>query len=163
MIKTIIGKRGKGKTTLIHNLILTEEADKTFILDPSKECNIFKTKDVFTFNDIKRPSYFCSLVWEYANKRKKTLVIFDEIHNYGKNCDPINYLYRMGRHWNIEIIAASHRFVDMPMITQSQTERYYVFKVTGRADKRWLKDELPDEHIYQISHLDNFKYVILEL
>ena len=144
-------------------MILTEEANQTFILDPTKEHDIFKTKDIFTFNDIKRPSYFCSLVWENSSKRKKTLVMFDEIHNYGKNCDPINYLYRMGRHWNIEIIAASHRFVDMPMITRSQTERYYVFKVTERADKHWLKDYLPDEHIYQISHLNNFKYVILEL
>ncbi len=69
----------------------------------------------------------------------------------------------MGRHHGIEIIAISHRFVDMPMITQSQTERYYVFKVTGRADKNWLRDELPDEDIYLISHLDNFKYVILDL
>ena len=163
MIKTIIGKRGKGKTTLTHNLVLTEEADKTFILDPANEYNIFKTKDIFTFNDIKRPSYFCNLVWDYADINKKTLVIFDEIHNYGKNCDPINYLYRMGRHHGIEIIAISHRFVDMPMITQSQTERYYVFKVTGRADKRWLADEIPDEDIYLISHLDSFQYVILEL
>lgn len=163
MIKTIIGKRGKGKTTLTHNLVLTEEADKTFILDPSNEYNIFKTKDVFTFNDIKRPSYFCSLVWDYADINKKTLVVFDEIHNYGKNCDPINYLYRMGRHHGIEIIAISHRFVDMPMITRAQTERYYVFKVTERADKDWLKSYLPDEDIHLISHLDNFQYVILEL
>ena len=163
MIKTIIGKRGKGKTTLTHNLILTEEADRTFILDPANEYNIFKTRDIFVSTDIKRPSYFCSLVWEYADINKKTLVIFDEIHKYGKNCDPINYLYRMGRHHGIEIIAISHRFVDMPMITQSQTERYYVFKVTGRADKRWLKDEIPDQHVYQISHLATFKYVILEL
>lgn len=51
----------------------------------------------------------------------------------------------------------------MPMITQSQTERYYVFKVTGRADKRWLKDELSDQDIHLISHLDSFQYVILEL
>ena len=69
----------------------------------------------------------------------------------------------MGRHHGIEIIAISHRFVDMPMITQSQTERYYVFKVTGRADKRWLRDEIPDQHVYQISNLATFKYVILEL
>ena len=163
MIKTIIGKRGKGKTTLNHNLILTEEADRTFILDPPNEYNIFRTKDIFVYRDIKRPSYFCNLVWEYADINKKTLVIFDEIHNYGKNCDPINYLYRQGRHYGIEIIATSHRFVDMPMITQSQTERYYVFKVTGRADKRWLKDELSDQDIYLISHLDSFQYVILEL
>ena len=163
MIKTIIGKRGKGKTTLTHNLILTEEAAQTFILDPNNEYNIFKKKDIFTFNDIKRPSYFCNLVWDYADINKKTLVIFDEIHNYGKNCDPINYLYRMGRHHGIEIIAISHRFVDMPMITRSQTERYYVFKVTERADKHWLQDYLPDEDIYLISHLDNFHYVILEL
>ena len=163
MIKTIIGKRGKGKTTLTHNLILTEEADQTFILDPSGEYNIYKTKDIFIFGDIKRPSYFCSLIWDHAEKGKKTLVVFDEIHNYGKNCDPINYLYRRGRHHDIEIIAISHRFVDMPMITRSQTERYYVFKVTERADKHWLRDYLPDEHIYQISHLDAFKYVILEL
>ena len=163
MIKTLIGKRGKGKTTLTHNMILTEEADKTFILDPTNEYNIFYPKDVFTFNDIKRPSYFCSLIWEDADKRKKTLVVFDEIHNYGKDCDPINYLYRMGRHHGIEIIAISHRFVDMPMITRSQTERYYVFKVTERADKDWLKSYLPDQHINQISQLNDFKYVILEL
>ena len=144
-------------------LIESEKADKVFILDFLMEYQEFKEKDVIVSSNIQDLESFCEQAWDASSKEKKTLVVFDEIHNYGKHCPPIEILYRFGRHWNIEIIAASHRFADLPMITRSQTQQYYVFQVTEKCDKDFLRDILPKEHVEQIANLDTWHYVILEL
>lgn len=163
MISTIIGKRRRGKTTLTKNLLQTKEASQVFILDFLREYQSFKKRNIFISSNIQDLYSFCEKAWDAADKNKKTLVIFDEIHNYGKHCPPIEILYRFGGHWNIEIIAISHRFADLPMIVRSQTEQYYVFQVTEKCDLEFLRYSLPKEKVEQISSLEKFQYIILDL
>jgi len=163
MIKTIIGKRGKGKTSLTHEIINEGGFNQVFILDFLGEYESFKEKDVIISSNIQDLESFCEQVWDASSKEKKTLVIFDEIHNYGKKCPPIEILYRFGRHWNIEIVAISHRFADLPMIVRSQTEQYYVFQVTEKCDLEFLRYSLPKEQVEHIANLDTWRYVTLEL
>lgn len=163
MIKTIIGKRGKGKTSLTHEIIEEGGFNQVFILDFLGEYQSFKEKDVIISSNIQDLESFCEQAWDAASKEKKTLVIFDEIHNYGKQCPPIEILYRFGRHWNIEIVAISHRFADLPMIVRSQTEQYYVFQVTEKCDLEFLRYSLPKEQVEQIASLKEHKYITLEL
>ena len=163
MIKTIIGKRGKGKTSLTHQIIDEGGFDRIFILDFLGEYQSFKEKDVIISSNIQDLESFCEQAWDSASKETKTLVIFDEIHNYGKKCPPIEILYRFGRHWNIEIVAISHRFADLPMIVRSQTEQYYVFQVTEKCDLEFLRYSLPKEQVEHIANLDTWRYVTLEL
>ena len=137
--------------------------DQVFILDYLGEYESFKERDVIISSNIQDLESFCEQVWDASSKEKKTLVIFDEIHNYGKKCPPIEILYRFGRHWNIEIVAISHRFADLPMIVRSQTEQYYVFQVTEKCDLEFLKYTLPKEQVEQIANLDTWSYVTLEL
>jgi len=163
MIKTIIGKRGRGKTSLTHELIRNAQANQVFILDFLGEYKSFEKKNVHVSSNIYDLESFCEKAWDVSSKEKETLVIFDEIHEYGKKCPPIEILYRFGRHWNIEVIAISHRFADLPMIVKSQTQAYYVFQVTDRSDKDYLRDSLPKEKVEKIASLDEHKYIILEL
>ncbi|MBA7497068.1 hypothetical protein ES702_07677 [subsurface metagenome] len=143
-------------------LIESEKADKVFILDFLMEYQEFREKDVIVSSNIQDLESFCEQAWDASSKERKTLVVFDEIHNYGKKCPPIEILYRFGRHWNIEIIAASHRFADLPMITRSQTQQYYVFQVTEKCDLEFLRYSLSKEKVEQISNLADHKYVVLE-
>jgi len=147
---------------LTHELIRNAQANQVFILDFLGEYKSFEKKNVFISSDVYDLESFCEKAWDAASKEKKTLVIFDEIHNYGKKCPPIEILYRFGRHWNIEIIAASHRFADLPMITRSQTEQYYIFQVTERCDLEFLSYSIPKERVEQIASLAEHKYIILE-
>lgn len=163
MIKTIIGKRGRGKTSLTHELIKNSRANQIFILDFLGEYHSFKKRNVHISSNLFGLESFCEKAWDGSSKEKKTLVVFDEIHNYGKKCPPIEILYRFGRHWNIEVIAISHRFVDLPMIVRSQTEVYYVFQVTDRSDRDFLRDSLPQERVDQIASLAQHKYITLTL
>jgi len=163
MIITIVGKRGKGKTTLAKSLIQSEKADQVFILDFLGEYHQAERKNIFISFDTERLHSFCKTVWDSAEDGKKTLVIFDEIHIYGKKSPPIEFLYRFGRHKGIEIIAISHRFADLPMIVRSQTEEYYVFQVTEKCDLEFLRYSLPKETVEKISNLEDFQYMVLSL
>lgn len=156
-----MGKRGKGKTTLAKNLIRTEAADQVFILDFIGEYYQAKRKNIFISFDTEKLSSFCKTVWDSAEEGKKTLVIFDEIHIYGKKSPPIEFLYRFGRKKDIDIIAISHRFADLPMIVRSQTEKYYVFQVTEKCDLEFLRYSFDKEMVDKISRLEDFQYIIL--
>ena len=161
-----MGKKRKGKTTLAKNLILDEKYDQVFILDFLREYQYLKNREhFFIYENVYDLYFFCESVWdsELTTKETNTLVVFDEIHFYGKNSPPIETLFRFGAHWNIDIIAISHRFVDLHPNWREQADAYHVFKLTDRADKNFLKDYISDEEIEKISRLDTLKYITLEL
>lgn len=106
---------------------------------------------------------FCEKVWDAGSKKENTLVVFDEIHMYGKNSRPIETLYRFAGHWNIDIIGISHKFTDFNPNWREQVDKYCVFQLTDRTSKNFLKDHVSDEEIEKISNLDVLQYVELEL
>jgi len=145
------------------NLLRLDKSNQVFILDFLREYQSFQKRNVFISSNIQDLYSFCEKVWDSAAKDRKTLVVFDEIHNYGKKCPPIEILYRFGRHWNIEIIAISHRFADLPMIVRSQTEQYYIFQVTEKCDLEFLRYSLPKKKVEQIQTLETLEYIIWDL
>jgi len=166
MMIVIVGKKREGKTALAKNLVLDKKYNQVFILDFLREYQYLKTKkNFFIYENIYDLYSFCETVWdsELTTKETKTLVVFDEIHMYGKKSPPIETLFRFGSHWNIDIIAISHRFVDLHPNWREQADEYRVFKLTDRADKNFLKDFISDEEIKKISHLDTLQYITLEL
>lgn len=95
------------------------------------------------------------------------LIIFDEVKTYGKTNPFIDYLYRLGGHRDMELIAIAHRFVDLPMETQAQTDRWIVFQMTGRRDLDYLKDIVPEGEeeafVERVKGLDYFQYIEIEV
>ena len=156
-----MGKRGRGKTTLAFEFIEAGGYDQTFILDFLGEYGDIKQKNVFIFYEDLNKFYY--RVRDQADGKKKTLIIFDEIDIYGKNSIPISYLYRYGRHANIDIIAISRRFYDLPVIVRSQTDEFYLFQITEELDLRYLRLLAPKDKILKLINLEEFGYLTLKL
>jgi len=109
---------------------------------------------------------FFNYVWSLPSEPK--LVIFDEVKTYGKTNPFIDYLYRLGGHREIDLIAIAHRFVDLPMETQAQTDLWILFQMTGRRDIQYLRDIVPDGDdaevmVQRVKGLDYFQYVEIEV
>jgi len=161
MLRTIIGKRGRGKTTLAFEFIEAGEYDQIFILDFLGEYGDIKKENVFIFYEDLNSFY--NKVRDRVDSKKKTLIVFDEIDIYGKNSIPISYLYRYGRHANIDIIAISRRFYDLPVIVRSQTDEFYLFQITEELDLRYLRLLAPQDKILKLINLKEFDYLTLKL
>jgi hypothetical protein len=152
-----VGKRGKGKTTLAKSLILQQnENSQVYILDFLGEYHDLRRKNLFIFRE--NLYFFCQSVWENSGKRKETLAVFDEIDLYGKNNPYISFLYRFGRHKNIEIIAVARRFYDLPVIVRALTDEFYLFQITEERDLNYLRRSVPENVILEIMKLEDFHY-----
>lgn len=162
MLRTIVGKRGKGKTTLAKNFINDSLAERVYILDFLGEYWSFQSERVIVFRDVGVYG-FCSMVWEASSPAFQTLVIFDEIDLYGKNNPYISFLYRYGRHKGLEIVAVSRRFYDLPVIVRALTDEFYLFQITEERDLAYLRRMIPENSILRLMSLKNFEYINIVL
>lgn len=160
MLKTILGKRGKGKTTLAQNLIKYGDADQVFILDWLAEYHELKSPNIHIFFD--NLALCGKKAWLQAGDHK-TLMVFDEIDLYGKNNIYLDYLYRYGRHGNIDIIAVARRFYDLPVIVRSQTQIFFLFQITEERDLHYLRYLVPKSWIQKLINLKDWEFLTLKL
>lgn len=110
------------------------------------------------------PWAFCKEVWDQAGLYKNNLVIFDEINRYGQNNEDIHWLYDLGRHKNIDIIAVSRRiFSDLPVYVRSGTERYIFFQITEPVELDYIKKHSSEEMAGRVRNLGFLEYVIVDL
>jgi len=161
MLRTIVGKRGRGKTTLVFEFIEAGGYDQVFILDFLGEYEDLKAENVFIFYEDLNKFYY--RVRDRADSKKQTLIIFDEIDIYGKSSIPIAYLYRYGRHANIDIVAVSRRFFDLPVIVRSLTDEFYLFQITEELDLKYLRLLAPQDKILKLINLKEFEYLTVKL
>lgn len=157
-----MGKRGKGKTSLAKKIIRSKPSSKIFIFDFMNEYSDLSNKYIsINYFDI---SFFCREVWEKAGLYKNNLVVFDEINRYGKNNEEIHWLYDLGRHKNIDIIAVSRRiFSDLPVYVRTGTERYIFFQITEPVELDYIKKHSSEEMAERVRNLGFLKYIILDL
>ncbi|MBA7493827.1 hypothetical protein ES702_04392 [subsurface metagenome] len=157
-----MGKRGKGKTSLAKKLIQSRPSSKIFIFDFMDEYSNISNKYISIY--YYDPWLFCKEVWDQAGLYKNNLVVFDEINRYGHNNEDIHWLYDLGRHKNIDIIAVSRRiFSDLPVFVRSGTERYIFFQITEPIELDYIKKHSSEEMAEQVRNLGFLKYVILDL
>lgn len=157
MIVTIVGKRGKGKTSLAKQLIADSDAKQIFIYDFLGEYLIFASERILVSRgDLYE---FCQTVWNTSSPQFKSLVVFDEIDLYGKDNFHIGFLYRYGRHKNIDIIAVARRFYDLPVIVRSLTDLFYLFQITEERDVNYLRRYIKEDFVQKLIHLDDFHYL----
>jgi hypothetical protein len=104
---------------------------------------------------------FCELAWDAADKRSRTLVVLDEIRCYGRDNEDIAFLYRMGREWNLDIIAIAHKFYDLSEYVRALTDFYSIFQVVNPTDINFLKGYLDDAQVSAILNLELFAFVTL--
>lgn len=68
------------------------------------------------------------------------LVAIDEIDMIARKYPAINFLYRYGRHYNVDVIGVSRRFYDLDPLIRGLTDRFILFKITERRDLDLLRD-----------------------
>lgn len=161
MLVTIIGKRGRGKTTLVKKLIRESDADRVLILDFLGEYSSRNDERVIISRKYLYP--FCKNAWESSHKSFKTLLIFDEIDCYSKYDFCIEFLYKYSRHCSIDMIAVSRGFYDLQVMTRKLTDMFYLFQMTDIRDIDYLRRFRDKEYIHKVMNLDYYEYMKLEL
>lgn len=125
---------------------------------------ILRTKKyifVHVYKSVPDLEAFFNYVWSLPPEPK--LVIFDEVKTYGKTNPFIDYLYRLGGHREIELIAIAHRFADLPMETRSQTDQYILFQLTEPRDLKFLAEICSEEVVEKVKRLGFYQYIKTEL
>jgi len=161
MLETIVGKRGRGKTTLAKQLILKQQTERprirVFVLDYLSEYSSFSGRNVYVQNlGLKS---FCHKVWDESSVRKPSLVVFDEIDLYGKDDFRIAHLYKFGRHKGIDLIAVARRFYDLPVYVRALTDEFHLFQITEERDLSYLKRLVPEATLQVLINLEPFHYI----
>jgi Cdc6-like AAA superfamily ATPase len=110
MLITIVGKRGRGKTSLVIELVKNWDADRVLILDFLGEYSELAYDSRIK---ISRGNLYPFLkeAWDESPSYNRTLIVLDEIDCYSKYDEHISYIYKYGRHARIEIIAVSRTFM----------------------------------------------------
>ena len=164
MLQTIVGKRGRGITSLAAELIASERRDQIFIYDYMAE---FRDFAIPGFIEVEANtasfSNFMVDIWKRSDEDKSTLVVLDEIAVYGKDNPQIDHLYRLGRHKGIDVIAISQRFYSLPVIVRSQSDIFHVFQITELRDQQYLKGLVSEALLNRIRSLGMFEYISLPL
>ena len=158
MIETIVGKRGRGKTSLVAEILVRQQWDQIFIFDYCAE-----------FGDFAIPGYcyvetegfvdFCNAVWDNSREGVETLLVLDEVAMYGKFNYLVEHIYRIGRHKQIQIVSTAQRPAILPVIVRSQTDQWYFFAVSEPADLDYVAKIVPTPVMDTILGLDKFQFV----
>ena len=160
MIETVVGKRGKGKTSLVAEMISRQRRDQIFIFDYLGE---FRSWAIEGFCYVENTGFrdFAHAVWDYSREGVSTLLVLDEVAIYGKNNPLVEHIYRLGRHKGIDVIGTGQRFAMLPMIVRSQTDRFHIFQLTENRDVEYLKNYMTPAVLDTIMGLERFQYVTL--
>lgn len=162
MIHTLVGKRGRGKTSLAAELMVSGQFDQIFIYDYLGEFLEFETPGYITVAN-RGFTEFLFHVWDNSRAGVETLLVLDEIANYGKDNPQIDHILRLGRHKQIQVLATSQRFYTIPVICRSQTDLFYCFQITEKRDVDYLKGVVDQRTLDRIIRLEKFQYLTLDL
>jgi hypothetical protein len=166
----VTGKLGRGKTTLVRAEIreAAGRGAQVFVLDFFGEYRDLEGPSVFTYRQVERLSFFLDVVWKYAAQRSRTLVVFDEVHQYTQPGEIPGWLltkfiklFRMSRHRGIEFICIGQAVVDVPPRIRRLVEEFYYFQTTEPADLKYIKERWGEEIALQAARLGDFEYIIL--
>jgi len=166
MLQTIVGKRGRGKTSLAAEILVSQRRDEVFIYDYCGEFSAFAIPDyIYIENTTTGFISFMVDLWERCRKTPgaSRLLILDEIAVYGKNNLQIDHAYRLGRHVGLDIVAISQRFYSLPPIVRSQSDIFHVFQITEKRDVDYLKGLVSEPVLRTIMNLQMFQYINISL
>lgn len=168
MIHTIVGKRGRGKTSLAAELMTTLPYSRIFVYDYCGEFAQFAIEN-FIIVEQNTTGFVQFMVNTWVESKKiaarggKSLLVLDEIAVYGRDNPQINHAYRLSRHAGLDIVGISQRFFSLPVITRSQTDIFHVFSITELRDLQYLRGVVGYPLADKIQRLQMFEYLSIRL
>lgn len=156
----MVGKKGTGKTTLCRDLVRKFKG-RVFVADYLGEyldlagdrVQVQVLTDFKSFYDITRSAWY--------SPGKKMLVL-DEVEFIcfdKRQKEIVDFLYRLGRHRGLDILAVSHRFFMIPVIIRAMTDRFYLFRITEPRDLKFLDGLIPDQDINRVKNLSVGEFI----
>lgn len=158
-IITVVGKKGTGKTTHIKEILIKGGYNQIFVLDYLYDFRKYATVSQVSHDGANIKNFCKNIVWEKCDTRLKSVVIFDEIHLYGKNNPDIDFLYRCGRHANLDIIATAQRFKDVHPLVRSQSNEFHLFNITEPLDLDYLSKYVSTSIVDTVRNLKVLQYI----
>jgi hypothetical protein len=162
LIYTLVGKRGRGKTSLAAEIMANGKFQRIWIYDYMGEFMEFAHEG---FIEVANSGFieFMHRMWDESRAGIETLLVLDEIAVFGKDDPRIDHVFRLGRHKQIQIIATSQRFYSLPVICRSQTDIFSVFQITEKRDVDYLRGVVSDSVLQTIVGLQPFEYINVNL
>jgi len=172
----ILGKTGKGKTTLARSLLRDFQGIKRILvydfmgeydgditvhtlqelynacLDPTKH-TILVREYQGSFDTL------CEFVYDLGN----CVFLVEEIDSASSAVSVpqyLSFLYRYGRHRNIDMFAVSRRPAEVPRIVTAMSNIYYIFSITEPRDIMYL-NQLQVGLGDRAKRLEQFEYITL--
>ncbi len=157
MTKTIIGKKNTGKTTLANRFIINR-TKPCIIVDPAdqfKEYKLFLSPQEllrymvdngFTISKPLRVAFSEQAEFDQLCKiclaHKNILLVVDEVDMFDSPTSQSRYfkkIIHLGRHYGLDLITTSRRPASISRDLTSQTDTFYLFKVTEETDLIYFK------------------------
>jgi hypothetical protein len=161
---------GRGKTYLTKQIVAqaAAEGEAVLVLDFFGEFQELAGPFVWVFTDVEQLNYFLDVVWAVASKWKKTLVVFDEVHQYTQPGEVPSWLltkfvrlFRRSRHVDLEFICISQGAVDVPPKIRRLVEEFWYFQTTEVSDLEYIRKKWGDPAAETIKALPDRKFVKL--
>lgn len=152
MIHVILGKKGSGKSSLSKKLATLRRFPVVFLspVETLKVCDY----EVWSLADIKPTMESASpgqiilvrnademaldLVCATAVVNKQFTIVVDEIDRY-EGSKQLETAVHYARHFEIELIVNTRRYVHIPRLLTSQADYFYIFQSNEPADLQYLR------------------------
>lgn len=176
-IRTIIGRRGEGKTTLAEKFVLYR-SQPVIIIDPLSQFKGLRFFNVRQLLDhaikhqfsISRPLIATiyemdefALICKIALGHRNLMLVVDEVDLFDSPQFQDSYfkkIIHLGRHYNIDLVTTSRRPANISRDLTSQTSEFYIFNITEKRDLDYfsfINSDLP-EKIKQLPKFHHIKY-----
>lgn len=176
IIRTIIGLRGSGKTSLAMRFVKYRSKPALIVdlfdqfkgvryfsgeaalqhITQNRYLKIAEPVIVQTFDPVE-----FNLVCRIAQEHRDVLLVVDEVDffdNPRSQDQAFKELIHLGRHYGVDMITTCRRPANISRDLTSQTKEFYIFRITEPRDLAWLKElhhEIPD----LVRNLKEFHYV----
>lgn len=185
IITTVMGRKGSGKSTMIKEIIESDQFPRVFVLDTNGEYGVdengktlpgwtitdsvkagaaamlrLRHKDEFKLamrdEDTESLSKLLEIVFEIPD----CLIVVEETHFYVKSSHlPIEFskLVRMGRHKAISQIYVSQRPSGLNRDMTAQSDFIVTFRQQEQRDIKWLSEVAGEDGAEDVRNLPDYK------
>jgi hypothetical protein len=166
----ITGMLGRGKSYLTKQIVLQSAAagEAVLVMDYFGEFLKYSSDFIYVFTEVERLEFFLDLVEDVAKQWPKTLVVFDEAHQYTRTTeiskelqDKFVRLLRRSRHFNLEFILVSQAIVDIPPVIRRLVEEFWYFQTCEISDLEYIRKKWGDQTVEAIRGLPDRSFVKL--
>lgn len=173
MIHVVLGKKGSGKSSLSKQLATLRRSPVVFIspVENLKVCDyeIWELKDIKPTMEVAREGdvilvrnaevMALDLVCATAIVNRNFTIVVDEIDRY-ENSEYLESVAHYSRHFDIDLIANTRRYVHLPRLLTSQADYFYFFQVTEPADQKYIAQMIDSDTARVVKDLPFHTYYV---